>query len=275
MNTPRDDHRDLDRLLEPDGGDMGALYRRLARLEPPRRLDRAVLGEAARAVRGRAPRRHRWMVGFGSAAGLVLAAGVAWHVGQDALQRQSQEPSQRGMIVVPVEPLSETPRKHAPAGASSDAAMEVPPAAQTAVKPLARSKAAPDLTQPAAPAPASAPVPPPAAAVPFPAETRSRDEAAAPAASSAQGSGNVAAKTTRAVIQREQAAPARLRVPPPALSSSVELRRDTQLEPDAWLQHIDMLLRDGRRQQAIDSLHLFQRRHPKHPLPAHLKALLD
>ena len=71
------DDRDLDKLLSDDGGEWGALYGKLSRVEPPRRLDRNVLGEAARAVHGHVPRRQRWLVGLGSAAGIVLAAGVA------------------------------------------------------------------------------------------------------------------------------------------------------------------------------------------------------
>ncbi len=49
----------------------------------------------------------------------------------------------------------------------------------------------------------------------------------------------------------------------PAPSSSAELRRDMQLAPDAWLAHIRHLLRQGRRQQAIESLRLFRNAHPQ------------
>ncbi len=93
MNLPHEPERDLDRLLGEGGGELGSLYRRLPRVEPPRRLDRNVLGQAARAVRGTTPRRHRWLVGFGSAAGVVLAAGVAWQIGQEVLYQQSTRSS--------------------------------------------------------------------------------------------------------------------------------------------------------------------------------------
>ena len=59
MSLPRDPDHDLDRLLADDGGELTALYRRLPKAEPPRRLDRSVLGEAARAVRGYTPRRQQ------------------------------------------------------------------------------------------------------------------------------------------------------------------------------------------------------------------------
>src|SRR5689334_19200436 len=107
----RDPDRDVDDLLGDDGGEMGKLYRRLPRYEPPRRLDRAVLGEAARAVHsGKPPRRQRWVVGLGSAAGLVLAAGIAWRVGHDVMYQNESVSPTAAPRVVPVEPISEPAR---------------------------------------------------------------------------------------------------------------------------------------------------------------------
>jgi hypothetical protein len=48
-----------------------------------------------------------------------------------------------------------------------------------------------------------------------------------------------------------------------------------QLDPETWLAHIEQLLRQGRRQQAIESLRLFRNAHPRHVLPHELRALLD
>ncbi|MBN8481632.1 MAG: hypothetical protein J0L88_08595, partial [Xanthomonadales bacterium] len=62
----RTPERDLERLLDADRGDFGAIYDRLARVDPPRRIDRAILAEASRAALGpRAPRKQRWLVGLG------------------------------------------------------------------------------------------------------------------------------------------------------------------------------------------------------------------
>ena len=77
MNTRND--RDLDELLSDDAGRIGATYRKLSKVEPPRRLDRNVLAEASRAVLGR-PRSSLWLLGIGTAAGVLLAAGIAWRV---------------------------------------------------------------------------------------------------------------------------------------------------------------------------------------------------
>jgi hypothetical protein len=290
MSLPRDPERELERLLDDDGGELGALYRRLPRAEPPRRLDRSVLGEAARAVQGHTPRRHRWIVGFGSAAGIVLAAGVAWQVGQKALQ-QPHDGFRSAPVVVPVEPISESSlRKRERANAAQNAAATNAPAAEMepaaapppapakpslarkpAPKPPAAADAAKELSAPAAPA-----APPPAQAVPFPAEAAQRTESAASAAAGAIAPKDeeLKAKQASGGDMLDQAAPNRGRsTAPSAPSGSVELRRDMQLSPDDWLAHIKQLLHQGRRQQAIDSLRLFRRVHPDLPITNELRAL--
>lgn len=287
MST-HDQDRDLERLLGDDGGEFGALYRRLPKAEPPRRLDRSVLGEAARAVHGYTPRRQRWLFGLGSAAGLVLAAGVAWHVGQDALQRESQLSAPAAPAAtspranyVPVAPITEPARQRTreePTSAQDAAgAAAVAPAAKPSppqARPMVKSKAAAPVAQPP-PAPAAPPSPatvatPAMAPQAFPAGEAERDQADASAAR-AGGSLGAAAKDTgvdKLELQRRANGA-------PAPSSSVELRRDMQLDPDTWLAHIEELLRQGRRQQAIESLRLFRNAHPRHALPHELRALLD
>lgn len=103
--------QDLERLLDEDGGEFGAIYRRLSRPEPPRRLDRSVLAHAARAVHGgRAPRAQRWALAMGSVTGVVLAAGIAWQVGQHMQDQESVPEGSRTMQdsrVVPVEAITE------------------------------------------------------------------------------------------------------------------------------------------------------------------------
>ena len=48
-----------------------------------------------------------------------------------------------------------------------------------------------------------------------------------------------------------------------------------QLAPEAWLAHIRELMRQGRSQQATESLRLFRRTHPERPIPDDLRPLLD
>ena len=289
MST-HDPDRELERLLADDGGDFGALYRRLPKAEPPRRLDRSVLGEAARAVHGYTPRRQRWLFGLGSAAGLVLAAGLAWHVGQDALHQESQlsapapsAPAAARPSFVPVAPISEPARQRARTEAApvQDAARESAASAAAAppAKPApqrkadAKAKAVAPMAQPTAAAP---PPPAPATATPerapqaFSDAEAERDQAAAGLrAGDAVGAAAKDAVSEDKLESRHRANAA------PAPSSSVELRRDMQLDADDWLAHIEQLLHQGRRQQAIESLRLFRNAHPRHVLPDELRALLD
>lgn len=276
MSDPRD--RDLDRLLGDDGGEFGALYRRLPRMEPPRRLDRSVLGDAARSVHGRTPRGPRWIVGLGSAAGVVLAAGIAWHVGHDALRRPAQDTFRDAPQVVPVEPITGVVRHREPTSEAQNEAAP-PPAASMPAPPLKNSEhpraAGKPLPAPPSRAPASPAQPTPSAAPPaaFPADAAQHEEKAQAAGAA---TGAAAAQRAPASDALDQAMSPRQRSGfAPAPSGSVELRRDLQLEPVDWLAHIRQLLHQGRRQQAIESLRLFHRAHPDWQLPDELRPLLD
>lgn len=285
MSLPRDPDDDLERLLGDDQGEFGALYRRLARSEPPRRLDRAVLGEAARAVRGRAPRRHRWLVGFGSAAGIVLAAGIAWRMGQEAAMPPSAitVPSPAAVEIVPVQPISERARQPAERAAVAEDSVAAPaPAAapagasgRDAGADAAKQRVNPPPRSKRAPPPPSEPVAPSPPAAPEAFQAQDATPAGAGAASLRSEQADSAATKSTASNERE-AAPQRLRArPAPAPSGSVELRRDQQLAPDAWVAQVRDLLRQGRRQQAAESLRLLHRTHPRHVIPEDLRSLLE
>ncbi|NCT66264.1 MAG: hypothetical protein GXC76_01335 [Rhodanobacteraceae bacterium] len=267
--NPHERDDDLQHLLGDDGGEFGRLYRRLPRSEPPRRLDRSVLGEAARAVLGHAPRRHRWLVGLGSFAGLALAAGVAWHVGQIALQREETVHEQRP-VVVPVQPISAPRHPRATENAAPQPQQSTAAPAATAPAPAP----APPATRTRAPSrqaakPAAPPAPPPAPTVqpePFPAGTQHMETAPPAATEAAPTPAEAPAKASRATTLPRGAAP--------SPSSSLELRRDLQLAPAQWLARIRQLMHEGRRQQASESLRLFRRVHPNEPLPDDLRPLL-
>jgi hypothetical protein len=288
-----DPDRDVDDLLRDDGGKIGNLYRRLPRYEPPRRLDRAVLSEAARAVHsGKPPRRQRWIVGVGSAAGLVLAAGIAWRIGHDPMNANDAANSSR---VVPVQPITEPARakREAPAQpAAAPAEAEAAPASESQLQNAAENRAAKDevrlverkakaARQPATPAPmiapeAAKPAPPPPAAAhraePFPAAPEQSERAQ----EFEKPSAGKAASTEAGAAADKQTAPAGgrgLSSPTPP-SGSIELRRDMELAPQDWLAHIRQLKRQGRTQQASESLRLFQRAHPDWTIPDELRPLL-
>jgi hypothetical protein len=297
MTTRRDPERDLDDLLGEGGGEMGNLYRRLPRYEPPRRLDRAVLGEAARAaLSGKPPRRQRWIFGLGSAAGLVLAAGIAWRIGHDAMNQDAVPSNAAPMSapsVVPVEPISESARakKHEQQAASDDAA--APPAPSPSAEDALRSRSLQDEAKSRAPEktkavsrraqpppvmteiqkPAAAPEPAsPPQAFPGTAQEREQVQDSEQARDRAAPLAGAAAGADKKRVEQSAARPLPSTTPP---SGSVELRRDMQLAPEDWLSHIHQLLSQGRRQQAMESLRLFQRVHPDWQIPDDLRPLLQ
>jgi hypothetical protein len=298
--TIRDPNRDVDDLLGDDGGEIGGLYRRLPRYEPPRRLDRAVLGEAARAVHsGKPPRQQRWVVGLGSAAGLVLAAGIAWRVGHDVVTQNQMAVPAAAPRVVPVEPISESARakrEDAPAQQAQPAETESAPAPPSAMERAAGNSRSDELkseprktlkqAKPAPPQVASpalakpAPPPPAAPSQAFPDAARQREQTdyreKSNAPSKAATSPATRAGSAAGVLDKSAAAGvARTEGSTSAPSGSVELQRDMQLAPEDWLAHIRQLDRQGRRQQASESLSLFQRAHPDWAIPDDLRKLLD
>jgi hypothetical protein len=246
---------------------------------------------------GRPPRRQRWIVGVGSVAGLVLAAGIAWRIGHDAMSENAIAPA-AAPSVVPVQPIDGTTRAKREQPAISESAAPNAQLAPAPSKPGASSGAAgrADVTREerkarvaaklATPAPKPAAAPPPPAAEPFPAEVRQRaatadkdleksdafDAAAAPEKKAASGAASAGAIAPATGLERHQSTKSMSSTPP---SGSVELQRDMQLAPLAWLAHIRALERDGRRQQASESLRLFIRVHPDRRVPPDLQALLD
>lgn len=124
MSTRND--RDLDNLLGDNTGQIGAAYRKLSRAEPPRRLDRNVLAEATRAVHGR-PRSSIWLLGAGTAAGVLLAAGIAWRVNHDMVQqRESMPMSSPAAEAAPSDVIRVEPREKAAEGAVVDEQSALP-----------------------------------------------------------------------------------------------------------------------------------------------------
>jgi hypothetical protein len=280
MSKRHDSEHDLERLLDADGGEYGAIYKRLARAEPPRRLDRTVLAEAARAVHGaRAPRSQRWMLGLGSAAGVVLAAGIAWQVGrqietQDAIQA-SHADKPAASRVISVQSISEpapTPKAESPAlSIANESESKAKTATDTAV---ARARRQAPAASPAPPPAAESAVAPqsvqaPPAAVepqPFLEQSESASPQASESSTPAQAleQSDDAAQRAQSTSSEKQAAKRSTIAPSraPAPSTSIQLRRNMQLAPQDWLAEITRLKREGHRQQAIENIRLFRRLHP-------------
>ncbi len=286
--------QDLERLLDADRGEFGAIYDRLARAEPPRRLDRAILAEASRAALGqRAPLTQRWLLGLGSAAGLVLAAGIAWQVGREVETKQSEPagsaaPKSAPREVVPVQPIGSAA---APLDVQPPPPAIAPPAMSRAGEREAGQRKAEaersrrdERTELAKPAPAPRPAARPAAAD---AVTRAAEQSMAPAAAEAvipeaaaepapafdaasSAADGLAGGSAAASAARPKAARERM---PAAPSTSMKLRANMQLAPDAWIAEIRRLADAGQLQQAIENLRLFQRMHPDWPVDEDLRRL--
>lgn len=291
MSPRRDSEQDLNRLLDADRGDFAKVYDRLSRAEPPARLDRIVLGEAARAIRSnRAPRAQRWLMGFGTAAGIVLAAGIAWQVGKQVdRQDTTVEGAAAPREVISVSPIS-LPAEPSKESADTSALREEAPAAAAApMKQDVAAKKARAATRPVASPPMAAPAPPPpppasvskmeaapiesgaaapqpAAAEPFPAARTSAAESAD--ARDALGRLEMQAEPERA-REQQAVAPAGASAP----SASMRLHRNMRLEPDAWLGEIIRLEEQGHHQEAIENLRLFRRKYPDWKIPEGLQHL--
>ncbi|RAP57780.1 hypothetical protein [Oleiagrimonas sp. MCCC 1A03011] len=146
MSTPTPPNSDP--MLDREERELASLYRQLPAIEPDAALDARVLDAARRAVAPKPQRRtYRGLfVAFGSAASLVMAAGLTWYMhsnGQDtvtrtqapaALQEKAAKPaaptaagaadSKRQVIAVRILPGE----RHAPAAAPPPPAAAAPKA---------------------------------------------------------------------------------------------------------------------------------------------------
>ncbi|MEX1827640.1 hypothetical protein [Luteibacter sp. CQ10] len=140
----------------PDERELATLYARLPRVEPSPELDAAV---RAAAMHAQPRRRSRWPLAIGSAAVLVLAVGMGWHLGHEPVMppaaRTLPPPPAQGAVTRDTARGVEPPSSPSPV--LDEAAPPPPPMA-------ARKSARPQRIE-SAPAPSPA-APPAADAVP-------------------------------------------------------------------------------------------------------------
>jgi hypothetical protein len=215
-----------------EDGDISRRYRELRREEPPRHLDEAIRAAARRAVHTRP-------------APLVVPTGR---------QRWYFPLAAAAVIVLAVAVTMHLEREQpgeeivsAPAATGEDPKLEQP---RSAPQPERRRKteSPPELQKAPEPLPTLPPAPPPAA---------TQD-----AISSAQRSAKVEAPKASAQLRRfEEGARGA-----PALAASAEQ------SPEQWLQGIADLRKQGRHDEADQSLAEFRRRYPGYQIP---EAMLD
>ncbi len=165
MSILNDIDKELDSLVAGVETPLAALYRKLPQAEPDARLDAAVLAMAHAAARSGATRpgarRSVWLVGLGSAAGVVLAAGLAWRVQQDGERASPAAPPAGSApqaevvhvtpITIDVAPATQAPAPQAAPAATSEAAANGRLADAPESRPVAKERSAVQPTKPAPP----------------------------------------------------------------------------------------------------------------------------
>lgn len=284
MTTP---HTPDDERL-PGEDELSSLYGKLPSIEPPAALDAAVRRAAAEAVKLPVAirRRARWPVALSSAAALVIAAGLAWRMGQmpnkqdelreaatqhEAQTVTAQEPvAARPNTTPPLQASPPEPPKQAPPPAASarraivqakrmQTAAPPPPAVEEA---SANPLPAPGLVAPAPPAPPS----PPAQSADRAAQADGALQAfsaSAPASQSAAPMPAQAMPAPMAPPMAEQAMPAPAPVNDPHFNKAST--------PEQELQKIRSLFANNQRDDARKRLADFHRDHPDYELPADLR----
>jgi hypothetical protein len=245
---------------------------------------------------------------MGSFTGVVLAAGIAWQVGQ---QMQTSENTPEGSRileesrVVPVEAITEPrPRQKAKSDLiMRDADAQPEPRAEAQQEMALPSKSG----RPAAPAPAEAkrrsvPASSPPSASPDAARSLSSTAKTAVPSAAAGQIESEAFPGDRHAIPSESSAPAervqgvarksaafaggsagtpesRSAVAGPQAASAAyapgdrSLDKNMRLSPQAWLEEIERLSSAGQRDLAVENLRLFRSKYPDWPVPDALRQL--
>jgi hypothetical protein len=100
--------REFEAFLNQEDAPLASLYRKLPRTEPDARLDAAVQAMAHRALNpqlvatprpGSRRRKARWVPALGAAAGLVLAAGIAYRLGPSMNDDRDSGPAPANEVI--------------------------------------------------------------------------------------------------------------------------------------------------------------------------------
>jgi hypothetical protein len=166
MSSNEKFEREFEAFMNEEDSRLAALYRKLPQAEPDAKLDAAVRSMAHRALNPQLVatpraqlhrRRARWLPAFGAAAGIVLAAGIAWRVETDRRSERNELGAPANDIItvrqldVPPPPPAEAPLSPAPPPA--DSAPSVPATHADAGK--AQSAAVSAFAEPSKPASAA------------------------------------------------------------------------------------------------------------------------
>lgn len=289
----------------PGEAELKALYRRLPSVEPAPELDASIRRAAARAVQDdrrpmRAPRRRHWPIALGTAATLVLVAGLAWHMREMPVPTASAPSAPVAAATIEVAHAGDAAVR-ADAG-QTGARARVAPTMKAAVE---AQRAAAEPLRPAAPRQAWHMAPPhPAMSLrmPAPAASPRPPERIAPA-SAGQAVPGVHTEARAPVAGAPEAAPMTALAPvapappepspPPALpappappsapsafapadaSAPAAADMPATLSPAVELQAIRALYARGETHEADRRLRAFRDAHPDWPVPDDLQQHLE
>jgi hypothetical protein len=236
---------------------LSRLYREASTEGPPSAVDAAILAAARKRV-AQPERRARaswlsWMAPASAIATLVLGVSIAFLV-----DREQPEPTRDTRI----RPIAPRPQSAPPASAGESAQAKT---AGSAAPAAAKTEA------PAAAVPAQVPVlasPPAPAAQAFPAEGREK---------AAESKLSVPKAASEANVARDAAVGAMEAGAPPAPAAAGRLaplrQQAAPRSPQAWLDEIDRLKREGRDQEAAEQLAEFRKAYPAYSVPESLRGL--
>lgn len=264
-------------------------YRALDKENPPEALDTAILAASRRAVGARpmvaGARLRRWALPISIAAVVVLTMSLTLRVQLERPDLESAE-SMPSVSAVPPAPRSRSADdKDAPRSAALESKEEMRATAKQNRPADARAKAKPIAESPAAlesppsvrgagereqsalarkamkTPPARTESPPAAKRAPAPAAAARPDVATGLARQApAEADANVGRAASRMAVED--------RIQPLAEKAG---KADVDLSPRDWLERIARLRRDGRTQEADDSLAAFRRRYPDYEIPKELR----
>lgn len=253
---------------------LSRLYRDAPGDEPPAGVDAAILA-AARQALSAAPARRRpawlsWLAPAGIAATVVLTLSVVMLVRQEQpdLLPASGAPATPAVAPAPAASADSRPRQDTALPATT-LPPEPPLAKSTARKPVFERPAAVAPSPPAPPAPVAAPAAAATAGAVMraPAAAPAAKEATAPAQSQAIPPGPAPVMESAGAPDRTLAAPRPAAAPARALQPAAK----SGVDPEAWLETIRRLKRQGDVVAAREQLAAFRRSFPDWPLPDDLR----
>ena len=272
MNTHRPDDESL-----PGEDELAALYRKLPRKEPGPALDEAVLRAAARAVGSATPvpmarRRARWPVALGSAAVLVLVAGLGWRMRD---MPANAPPAAPAAVAVQEKAMPATTpaaaRKSANEPLTADTTVTAEAVPPPPARPPAQRAIAAKLQKPAAALPNEVAAERQADAQGSVASNYAADMAPAPAPRAQPPAPETRTFAAPAPQRLVTVAPAMAPAPAPAAAPSTDTARNAADTPDQELDKIRHLFSANHRDEARQRLADFHRDHPDYPLPNDLR----